>query len=282
MIKKDLGFEIKNPKHRDLSPFMAEQLLYDYATKKLDSKREKAVSEALQSSPALAKGLDDIIYGMTYCHHLQKTSVSPQLLNQLKTPLSWKSKFKMFLNNPRSWNKSWPWAFEAAGISLVVLVLSYSLPWPRLITLIKERSKQNLFITEIPKDFTYNSLSESSKAGLVVESKEYSFVAELQVVNPEFTANKLGASLPRLGASIEHHSLRKSLRGTISPFFRISIPKNQTEALMTELKSQGQLTWINPPEENEKGSIIFGMELWLSKQEPRKVKAPPKDSNNEE
>lgn len=280
MIKKDFGFEIKNPKQRDLSPFMAEQLLYDYATKKLDAKREKAVSEALQSSPILAKGLDDIIYGMTYCHHLQKTTLSEELLTQLKTPLSWKLKFKLFLN-PRSWNKSWPWAFEAVGISLVVLILSYSIPWPSLVSFVKEKTKQNMFITEIPKDLTYNTLTENSQASLVVESKEYSANAELQVVNPEFTANKLGAALPRLGASIEHHSLRKSLRGTISPFFRISIPKNQTEALMAELKSQGQLTWITPPAENESGSIIFGMELWLNKQEPRKAKAPAKDSNVE-
>lgn len=280
MIKKDPGFEIKNPKQRDLSPFMAEQLLYDYAIKKLDAKREKAVREALQSSPVLAKGLDDIIYGMTYCHHLQKTALSQELLTQLKTPLSWKFKLKLFLN-PRTWNKSWPWAFEAAGISLVVLILSYTIPWPSLVTFVKEKTKHSLLISEIPKDSTYNTQEEDTQASLEVESKEYAATAELQVVNPEFTANKLGAALPRLGASIEHHSLRKSLRGTISPFFKISIPKNQTEALMIELKSEGQLTWITPPTENESGSIIFGMELWLNKQEPRKAKAPSKDSNEE-
>jgi len=280
MIKKESSFELRNPKKRDLSPFMAEQFLYDYVTKKLDPKREKAVKEALESSPVLAKALDDIIYGMTYCHHLQKTSLSQELLSKLNAPQNWKSKAKQFLN-PRSWNKSLPWAFEAVTISLIVFILSYSIPWLKLITLVKEKTKHRLLISEIPKDTTYNSLTESSKTGPEIFAKEYHSVAELRAVNPDFTANKLGAALPRLGASIEHHSLKKSSHGIITPFFRISIPRNQTEALLAELKTQGQLTWITPPSENENGSIIFGMELWLIQQEPRKVKAPSKDSIEE-
>ncbi len=279
-MKKDADFEPKNPKKRDLSSFMAEQLLYDYATKKLDPKREQAVKEALQNSPTLTKALDDIIYGMTYCHHLQKTSLSPELLDQLKKPLNFKSKLKWYFH-PRTWNQGLPWVMEVIGLSFIVLVLSYSVPWPKLVTYIREKSNRTFFLTEIPKDKTYKSTTMASQINPEALIQKYLSTAELRTVNPEFTANKLAKFLPQLGASIEHQARRQSPHGSISPFFRISMPKNQTEALLTELKSQGQLTWIAPPSENEKGSMIFGMELWLTKQEPKKPKAPSKDSTEE-
>lgn len=280
MIKKESSIEFKNPNKRSLSPFMAEQLLYDYATKKLDPKSEQALSKAIEDSPALAKALDDIIYGMTYCHHLQNTRISEELLEQLKASITFKSKLKRY-SNPRSWHKSLPWFYESLSISIIILVFALAIPWPKIVNYFDKKTKQTFFITEIPKDSTFNTHSESSQASPELSTVSYKAMGELHTVNPEFTANKLGAALPRLGASIEHHSLRKAMNGLIAPFFRVSIPKNQTEALLKELKSQGELTWTTPPAENETGSVIFGMELWLIKQEPRKGKAISKDSNEE-
>jgi hypothetical protein len=280
-MKKDVGIPLRNPKKRELSPFIAGQLLYDYATKKIDPLREKAVAEALQNSPELAKSLDDIIYGMTYCHHLQKTTVTPEFLERFKAPPNWRVRIKRY-RNLRHWNQSTAWILESVGISLVILLLSLAVPWPKYLKLFLQKQNPSLFISEVPKDSSFQTPTvAASPQPSIVPGTDFHFVAELHSVNPEFTTTKLNAALPGLGASIEHHSLRKSTGGHLVPFLRLSIPTSQTEALFSELKSQGQLTWITPPVENEKGSTIFGMELWVIKKEPPKGIAPTKDKNGE-
>lgn len=279
-MKKELSIKLRNPRKRELSSFMAEQLLYDYVTKKIDPLREKAMVDALQSSPELAKSLDDIIYGMTYCHHLQKTSIAPEFIQKFRAPPSFKSRLKKY-RNLRHWNQSTTWILEAVGISLLVLLVSVVIPWPKYLKLFLEKQNPSLIMSETPRDatFTASHLPEPTSTPNLVA--EYKSVGELYSVNPDFTTNKLTVSLPRLGASIEHHSLRKSAKGIVTLFLRISIPTDQTEALFSELKSQGQLTWLTPPAENEKGSKIFGMELWVVKQEPPKGTPPTKDQNGE-
>ena len=278
MIIKDLSIPLRNPKIRELSPFMASQLLYDFATKNLDPIREQAVSKALQDSPELTKALDDIIYGMTYCHRLQKTQINIELINKLKSS---KNKFKQY-RNFRHWSQSSLWLLESVGISILIILVSLIIPWPRYLKLFLDKQNPELFLSEIPKDtsFTHKN-SDQNPIGTIIPTSEYRVVGEIRSVNPEFTLNKLLSSLPRLGASIEHHSLRKSVDGELVPFLKISIPTTQTEALVSGLKLLGMLTWRTPPSENDKGSNIFGMELWVLRQESPKGEAPAKDENGE-
>ncbi len=279
-MKKELGIKLRNPHKRELSPFMAEQLLYDYAIKKIDPLREKAVADILQTSPELAKALDDIIYGMTYCHHLQKTTIAPEFIQKFKVLPNLRSRIKKY-RNLRHWNQSTIWILEAVGISLFILLVSLAIPWPKYLKLFLEKQKPDFIISEIPRDSSFAATNLPEPTGSPNLIQEYTSVAELNSVNPDFTINKFTVSLPRLGASIEHQALRKSAKGIVAPYLRISVPFNQTEALFSELKSQGQLTWLTPPEENKNGSKIFGMELWVVKQEPPKGIPPAKDNNGE-
>lgn len=279
-MKKEPEVLFKSLQKREMSSFMAEQLLYDYATKKIDPVREKAVADVLTNSPELAKKLDDIIYGMTYCHHLQQTTVSPEFIKRFKARPKLASRIRKY-KNLRHWNQSTLWILEAVVISLVVLFFSMVVPWPKLFKLFVEKQNPTLIISESPKDKSIVPTSEpltQSPPNLILQ---YRVVAELGVVNPEFTSNKLLTQLPSLGASIEHQSLRPSSKGIISPFLRISIPTDQSEALFSELKTHGQLTFVTPPSENEKGSKIFGIELWINKVEPPKGAVQPKDKNGE-
>jgi hypothetical protein len=279
-MKSEPDIVFCNPKKRELSPFMAEQLLYDYATKNIDTLRESAVADAIRNSPELAKELDDIIYGMTYCHHLQKTTLTTEFLDRLKSPLKWPARVKSY-RNFRTWNQSTIWLLEAVGISLLVLLFTLAIPWPKYFKLFLERQNPDLFLSEAPKDPSFSQVPESLPVISSKQFSDYRVKAELGAVNTEFTVNKIIANLPRHGASIEHHSLRKALRGDVTPFFKISIPSAKTETLLKELNSLGQLTWVTPPNENEKGSNIFGIEVWVVRQDPPREKKLPQDEKRE-
>lgn len=275
-MKKELSLPLRNPKKRDLSPFMAEQLLYDYATKKIDPLRERAVSEALQNSPELAKALDDIIYGMTYCHHLQKTVVAPEFLEKFKAPPSLMSRFKRY-RNLRNWNQQTLWILEALALVAVSLLLVFAVPWPQYFKDLLKQKTPWLGLSEVSKDRTFETIKETPIPSTSPSTNDYTTVGQMLVVNPDFTTNKLMETLPRLGASIEHQALRKNPQGEITPYFKISIPSEKVENLILELKSQGLLTWLTPPSENSRGSQIFGFELWVLKKAEPKTQAPPKD-----
>lgn len=282
MTFKDLPFPIKNPKKRVLSSFMAEQLLYEYAVKTLDEKREKAVSESLQNSPALSKSLDDIIYGMTYCHHLQKTTVTQEYLNKFKYPLSREKRFRNFFN-PRHWTKKALWPLEIFFFTVITMIIVYAAPWSRLIDWYRSRSEDQLkiLISEQPKDQTFSEIKERNIASSNTIGPKYHAEAELHTVNTDYSLKKLLIGLPKIGASIERHLIEKNSKGVDAVHLKVSIPKNQTEALYSNLKKQGQLTWTHSPSENEDGGNIFGMELWLLQQAPPKFKPPAKELNEE-
>lgn len=278
-MKKDTGITFRNLQRRELSPFMAEQLLYDYATKKIDPLREKAVADAVESSPELAKSLDDIIYGMTYCHQLQQTTIAPDFMAKFKAPPSLWKQWRRY-RNIRHWNQVTVWIIEALLISGVILALSLFVPWPKYLKIFLAKQDPSFYVSETPKDKTFQPTTPPNSTAIAL-SPSYTTEGQLFSVDPEFTSNKLLLALPRLGASIEHQSMRKSMSGDVVPYFRISLPGNQTEALFKELNSQGQLTWITPPPENEMRSKIFGLELWIEKKEAPKGKLPVKDSQGE-
>lgn len=276
-MKKEPSIPLQNPKKREMSSFLAEQMLYDYSVKNVDPLRERAVANALNGNPELAKSLDDILYGLSYCHHLSQTQLAPDFLARLKSPLPWKSKLKQLLNL-RTWNKTALWVLEAFVISAVLLLIGTTLSWENYLQKFMRSQHPDLVISERPHEASANSeLNGAASTAEVIDSKiVYEPQAQLQVVNPGFTSNKLATTLPRLGASVEHQSMREFDDGQIAPYLRISVPANQTEALLSELGTHGQLTWLSAPAENNEEGAIFGMELWILKEKPvEPVVAPP-------
>ena len=270
---------------RELSPFMAKQLLYDYATEELDISRKKALVIALEQSPFLVKSLDDIIYGMTYCSHLKQTNMSPEIIQKFRTPKTWKMRLKKY-KNLRQWNQNIAWIFEAVIFSVVILFLSLIIPWPKYLKLFLEKQNPSLFLSEITREAEVptKALDKSATQPLFSLEKKNSRIetrAEIKSVDPEFTADKLMLMLPKLGASIEHRSLRKGIQEDLAVLLQVSIPVKLIDKLEPELKSLGQLTWILPPKENTDVTSIVFMELWVLKAESQKGIAPGKEENGE-
>ncbi|MEY4617489.1 MAG: hypothetical protein RJB66_2449 [Pseudomonadota bacterium] len=273
-MKKESGINLQNPKKRELSPFLAQQMLYDYSVKNVDPLRERAVANALQGNPELGKSLDDILYGLSYCHHLSKTTLTPELLDQLKRPLHWKSRLLQLINL-RTWNKNALWMLEAVFIGSLMLVASLTLPWESYITKFMKSQHPELIISEVSREETKQKpVPTTPPVEINDTSFEYEQKAQLFSPNPGFTSNRLATALPRLGASIEHQSMRETDDKQVVPFLRLSIPSSQTEALLSELGTHGQLTWLSAPAENKEEGAIFGMELWILKEKPPEPVVP--------
>ena len=242
----------------------------------MDPTRERAVTEALKSYPELAKSLDDILYGMSYCHHLSKTNLTPEFLQYLQSPPDWQTRLKQTLN-PRHWHKSALWVLQALGIGIILALLSTSFPLENQLLKFLRLQHPDLTLSEAPRDVSLRQESSPPPTDVKIPASEYETKARLVSVNPNFTANKLMVLLPRLGASIEHQSFRETEKGQVTPYMRISLPAAQTEALLSELKSHGQLTWVTPPSENEIRGVIFGIELWILKEKATERNLPAKD-----
>ena len=275
-MKKETPLPLQNPSKRELSPFFAKELLYDYVSKNMDPLREKSMLRAIEQYPELRKSLDDIVYGMSYCHHLSHTSLAPESKAKLLALLPWTTRLKESLNF-RTWNKSTLWVIEALFLGSVILVVSLKLPLSRYLQRFLQLQHPGMTLAEQSRDTSLQLASEQREPAaaepIVASNLKYQSKAELQVANPNFTFNKLQSLLPRLGASIDHQSVRETPEQELSPFLKISIPSNQTEALFTELKAQGQLTWLIPPEENDLRGSILGLEVWIVKE--KQIEASP-------
>jgi hypothetical protein len=277
-MKKDYAVSFRNPRKRDLTNFMARQLLYDYATKKVDPLRERAVAGALEQSPELAKHLDDIIYGMTYCHHLKQTQLSGEALRELQNPLKGMARLRKWLSF-KSWPKSAQWLLQSLALGAILLFAVIKLPWPDYYRKFLGSQHPRVFVSESPRELKLVANPEQVPAD--APAIKALAQGELSVVNQEFTVQKLIVILPRLGASIEHSARRQSASGQLVPYLRLSIPNNQTEALFSELRSQGQLTIPTLPSDNDSRGAIFGMELWILQQKEQKGTPPSKDHMKE-
>lgn len=263
--------------NRELTEFMARELLYDYATQFLDEERTEAVRKAINSNPQLAKELEDIYYGMTYCQQLSLIKAKSSLVQKMKTPFNlWRS-FAKFLNI-RSWNPGIQWVGESLIIATALLVLAILVPWNQILDRPVADLKRNILLSEIRKKETQNSLkaassdqgrtpakatdkdSTDSTLGKVDIVVNYKYV--LKVANPLYTYNKLPSRLNKFGAQILEQSLVPVGQDNI-PRLRFSLPSDKFEPLVKELESHGKLTLTLSSGENsnERGIWTFEIEL---------------------
>ncbi len=132
---------IYKPKPRKLSRFMCQELLFEFATNRLDKARADAVAEFLKTDKGLQLELESIKESIQYCQKLSHTQVSPEFLKSLvEAQPKWK-----ILAEKLAW-KNWPeflrWTTEAMAISVLVAVLAVNIPWSQLFSWAPERHKE--------------------------------------------------------------------------------------------------------------------------------------------
>jgi hypothetical protein len=116
---------------RKLTPFLCQEMLYDYAINRLDADRRSAVDEFLKGDEECRQILEAIKQGLSYGDLLAGTKLNPEIEEQLK-----ESENVISLGRKYSSWKEWPevvrWSITALVISSSVAVLIALVPWSRI------------------------------------------------------------------------------------------------------------------------------------------------------
>lgn len=143
------GYNPLKGKKRQLSQFLVEEMMYDYVAGKLDSDREQAVREYLESSKESRELETQLRNAIAYCDRLSGTEVSEPLMEKLVKSKSLWNRWMDFI----AWNK-WPeatrWTLEAFAVSLVVAFL-VALSWPKISKWFPERQR-DVVLAELDKN----------------------------------------------------------------------------------------------------------------------------------
>jgi hypothetical protein len=264
-------FTFSKKGQRQLTDFLAHELLYDYATHQLDAEREEAVRLAINQNPNLAKELEDIIYGLTYCKHLSQTQTKTTFIQKMKQPFSlWRTLEKKL--NIRTWNPGLQWMGEAVVITVSLLLISFFIPWESIVfNFIAQNNEKIILSTVNKKNPGPQPLPPDKGREIAQTNNDQEYKPEvlrkyiLKVANPQFTYNKLPAILPKFNASLIDQVLVPVGQDTI-PQITLSIPQDRAEALIKELETHGKLTLSRTSGENEKEKEIWTLQIELEKE----------------
>ncbi len=121
---------LNRPK-RQLSRFMCEELLYEYAKEKLDKDRKHAVEAGLNSHDDLRRDLDSIRLAMSYCDQISSSRISMLQMERLRATSSPIADSIEQLRY-RNWPDVVQWTAQALILSSLVAVFALTLPWQKI------------------------------------------------------------------------------------------------------------------------------------------------------
>ena len=113
------------PKKRQLSEFLGRELLYDYATGRLDAPTRVAVDECIRENEEIGYDLRALNEAIKYCDNLRNTKLSEPVISLLNEPA------KTFGDHVKSWQRMRPavrHSIEATVISVLLGVVIVSIP----------------------------------------------------------------------------------------------------------------------------------------------------------
>lgn len=157
---------------RKLTPFLCQEMLYDFAIDQLDSERKQAIEEFLEKDRECQDLLEAIRRGLQYSDQLSATSIKPEILAQLR-----ESENAISLGRRYSKWASWPetirWSVTALSVSAVVAAIVALVPWQRM-AFQRGKPSDTIEIAKIPNDAVdrLKDLQESNEPPVPNESDE--------------------------------------------------------------------------------------------------------------
>ena len=118
-------------RHRIVSRFHCQELLFDYQTGQLDEPRRHAVAEYIPTCRETQKELEALKRGIKYAEFLSRADVSPGLIERVRhTRVGW-----AYWSEKMAW-RNWPesaqWTVEGVLISMIVALVVSVLPLNRI------------------------------------------------------------------------------------------------------------------------------------------------------
>ena len=121
---------LSRPK-RQLSRFMCEEMVYDYAEHRLDSERRQAFEQNLNDNLELQRELKAIQAAEAYCKQMALARISSLQLERLKSAESFFSKWMDRLRY-RNWPDVIQWTTQALILSALVAIFALIIPWQKV------------------------------------------------------------------------------------------------------------------------------------------------------
>lgn len=113
---------------RKLTPFLAHEMLFDFATKQLDPSREAAIKEFIREDGESQSLLEAIRHGIAYAESLKNISLTEEALQDLDQSENFVSLSKR-LARWSEWPDSLRWSIIAVAISICTAGLVVVIPW---------------------------------------------------------------------------------------------------------------------------------------------------------
>lgn len=119
---------IKPKKTRQLTRFMAQEMLYDYVSGALDRARHEAVEEYIPTCRETMRELERLRRGVDYARGLAQIQVPEKILRSIE---SYEPRWKKFLRRVTLWSAERGWRYVAPVFVFLTLVLAVVVwsPW---------------------------------------------------------------------------------------------------------------------------------------------------------
>jgi hypothetical protein len=144
---------------RKLTPFVGQELLYDYLCHKLDPERMRAIEDLVTRSRETQDEIHTLTKALNYVEQLRETTVSQSLIENIKAPTSY---FQGLLQKVRF--GEWPVGIKLGIEVLIVATLVFSsiivIPWHR-INNFKWESSGEVTLAEIQNDLQKPASNET-------------------------------------------------------------------------------------------------------------------------
>ncbi len=132
---------------KKLTPFLAHEMIYDYASRTLEPERRAALEEFLETDQESQALLKNIQNAQSYVTKLKALSIEPQILAHLLEAESALSLGRRY-SSWREWPETLRWSITAITLSAVVAGSVALVPWSKL-TAKKTQATDNVEVAQL-------------------------------------------------------------------------------------------------------------------------------------
>lgn len=137
-------------KKRELSHFMIQEMLFDYANGELGTELTAEIKQEIEKSKALQDELFQIKTGLGYFKNMHELKISSLLIEEIKSDKSYFQQVTHFLSL-NQWPPIVKWTIEAFVIIFVVVLVTVMTPWGKVKEIVFQESQTELILAEVTK-----------------------------------------------------------------------------------------------------------------------------------
>jgi hypothetical protein len=136
---------------REMSGFVAQELLYDFIKDHLDSSRRMSVEKDISENLVTKKKYQQMLSGISYLEKLRSVEAQATLIQEIDEPSTYLSVLLKKSHFER-WPQSVKWGIEAFVVLMGIALFLIVTPWDKALRLVVLPQNQQVILAEIQKD----------------------------------------------------------------------------------------------------------------------------------